>query len=216
MLSCLPESALLSRVSPGLPFPPLGRAPTSTPTIHPQPNVTLGLCPLCDRHERYSTPAKTGRSVCVFLTERGHCLCLLRDMWHSCGHRVAGGGRGFICECQPTSALPPSPGERSCGHPESPCRLQVGWWGRHPGPALRVPSALPSLAVHSSVVLFALETSASFQLNPVGVPGCSPLTVQFSRSVMSDSLRPHGLQHARFPCPSLYLRGCSNSCPLSP
>ena len=28
------------------------------------------------------------------------------------------------------------------------------------------------------------------------------LSVQFSRSVMSDSLRPHGLQHARLPCPS--------------
>ena len=28
------------------------------------------------------------------------------------------------------------------------------------------------------------------------------LSVQFSRSVLSDSLRPHGLQHARPPCPS--------------
>ena len=28
------------------------------------------------------------------------------------------------------------------------------------------------------------------------------LSVQFSRSVVSDSLRPHGLQHARPPCPS--------------
>ena len=27
-------------------------------------------------------------------------------------------------------------------------------------------------------------------------------SVQFSRSVMSDSLRPHGMQHARLPCPS--------------
>ena len=27
-------------------------------------------------------------------------------------------------------------------------------------------------------------------------------SVQFSHSVMSDSLRPHGLQHARLPCPS--------------
>ena len=27
-------------------------------------------------------------------------------------------------------------------------------------------------------------------------------SVQFSRSVLSDSLQPHGLQHARFPCPS--------------
>ena len=26
-------------------------------------------------------------------------------------------------------------------------------------------------------------------------------SVQFSRSVMPDSLQPHGLQHARLPCP---------------
>ena len=40
-------------------------------------------------------------------------------------------------------------------------------------------------------------------------------SVQFSRSVVSDSLRPHGLQHARLPCPSPTPRACSNSCPLS-
>ena len=39
--------------------------------------------------------------------------------------------------------------------------------------------------------------------------------VQFSRSVVSDSLRPHGLQHARLPCPSPTPRACSNSCPSS-
>jgi len=32
---------------------------------------------------------------------------------------------------------------------------------------------------------------------------------------MSDSLRPHGLQHARLPYPSLSPRVCSDSCPLS-
>ena len=32
---------------------------------------------------------------------------------------------------------------------------------------------------------------------------------------MCDSLRPHGLQHARLPCPSPTPGGCSNSCPLS-
>ena len=37
----------------------------------------------------------------------------------------------------------------------------------------------------------------------------------FSRSVVSDSLRPHGLQHARLPCLSLSPRVCSNPCPLS-
>ena len=36
---------------------------------------------------------------------------------------------------------------------------------------------------------------------------------QFS-SVMSDSLRPHGLQHPRLPCPSPTPRDYSNSCPL--
>ena len=41
------------------------------------------------------------------------------------------------------------------------------------------------------------------------------LSVQFSHSVMSDSLRPHGLQHARPPCPSPTPGACSNSCPLS-
>ena len=33
---------------------------------------------------------------------------------------------------------------------------------------------------------------------------------------MSDSLQPHGLQHARLPCPSLSPGVCSDSCPLSP
>ena len=32
---------------------------------------------------------------------------------------------------------------------------------------------------------------------------------------MSDSLRPQGLRHARFPCLSLPPRVCTNSCPLS-
>ena len=36
----------------------------------------------------------------------------------------------------------------------------------------------------------------------------------FSCSVVSNSLRPHGLQHARLPCPSLSPRVCSNSRPL--
>ena len=42
--------------------------------------------------------------------------------------------------------------------------------------------------------------------------GCS---VQFSHSVVSDSLWSHGLQHAKLPCPSRTPEACSNSCPLS-
>ena len=40
-------------------------------------------------------------------------------------------------------------------------------------------------------------------------------SVQFSCSVMSDSLQPHELQHARPPCPSPTPRVYSNSCPSS-
>ena len=40
-------------------------------------------------------------------------------------------------------------------------------------------------------------------------------SVQFSCSVISDSLQPQGLQHARPPCLSSTPTDCSNSCPLS-
>ena len=40
-------------------------------------------------------------------------------------------------------------------------------------------------------------------------------SVQFSHSVVSNSLLPHGLQHVRPPCSSPTPRVYSNSCPLS-
>ena len=49
---------------------------------------------------------------------------------------------------------------------------------------------------------------ASTILNPFN-------TVQFSHTVMSDSLQPHGLQHARLPWPSPTSGACSNSYPSS-
>ena len=39
--------------------------------------------------------------------------------------------------------------------------------------------------------------------------------LSFNRSVMSDSLQPHGLQHTRLPCPLPSPEVCSNSCSLS-
>ena len=41
------------------------------------------------------------------------------------------------------------------------------------------------------------------------------LLLLFNSSVVSDSLRSHGLQHARLPCPSPSLGACSNSFPLN-
>ena len=47
-------------------------------------------------------------------------------------------------------------------------------------------------------------------------PHPSPFSsVQFSRSVVSNSSQPHGPQHTRPPCPSPTPRVYSNSCPLS-
>ena len=54
--------------------------------------------------------------------------------------------------------------------------------------------------------------------------GCMPIlgkvrntfsSVQFSHSVVSDSLQPHGPQHAKPPCPSPTPGAYPNSCPLS-
>ena len=39
--------------------------------------------------------------------------------------------------------------------------------------------------------------------------------LSFSPSFMSNSLRPHGLQHTRLSCPSTSPGACSNSCPMS-
>ena len=55
-------------------------------------------------------------------------------------------------------------------------------------------------------VVFFLSLSCCFS---------KPQFLLFSRSVVFSSLLPHGLQHARFPCPSPTPRACSNSCPLN-
>ena len=55
--------------------------------------------------------------------------------------------------------------------------------------------------------------------NQVGIPYTVAVvpssSVQLSHSVVADSLRPHGLQRARLPCPSPASGVCSTSCPSS-
>ena len=58
------------------------------------------------------------------------------------------------------------------------------------------------LLVTKTYKLFAIDSIIAI-FNPV----------QFSHTVMSNSLRPHGVQHARLPCPSPTPRAYSNSCP---
>ena len=53
------------------------------------------------------------------------------------------------------------------------------------------------------------------RIKPTALLICIFSSVQFSCPVVSDSLRPHGLQHARPPCPSPTAGVYSNSCSWS-
>ena len=65
---------------------------------------------------------------------------------------------------------------------------------------------------HSLCFLFFFFWSQESTLQPSYI---YPFALLFSHSVMSDSLRPHVLQHTRLPCSSPSPRAYSNSCPLS-
>ena len=60
------------------------------------------------------------------------------------------------------------------------------------------------------------ETQSCWRNTPITNSICYEIcSAQFSLSVMSDSLQPHGLQQARSPCPSTTPGACSNSCASS-
>ena len=84
-----------------------------------------------------------------------------------------------------------SMGSQRVGHD-----LEMTKWQQYPCHKLRKIHILKHFAISMSQELFYYS-------------------VQFSRSVVSDSLRPHELQHARPPCPSLTPRVHPNPCPLS-
>ena len=80
-------------------------------------------------------------------------------------------------------------------------------------PSLKTPAPLPAMALLPPLTTVICLTCRRW---PQTASGCwNHSSVQFSLSVVSDSLWPHGLQHTRPPCPSptpwVYL----NSCPLS-
>ena len=67
---------------------------------------------------------------------------------------------------------------------------------------------------HCRQILYCLSHQGSLNVC-VKVPKGWISSVQFSCSVVSDSLQPQGLQHARPPCPSPTPGAYSNSCPSS-
>ena len=70
---------------------------------------------------------------------------------------------------------------------------------------LLLPSVFPRVFSNKSVLHIRWPKCWSFSI----------ISVQFNCSVVSDSLRPYGLQHARPPCPLPTPRAYSNSCSLS-
>ena len=78
---------------------------------------------------------------------------------------------------------------------------------------LLLPSVFPSIRAFFQWVSSSYQVAKVLELQHQSFQWM--FRVQFSCSVMSDSLWPHGLQHARLLCPPLSLGVCSNSCLLS-
>ena len=74
-------------------------------------------------------------------------------------------------------------------------------------------SNLPKVSQWWGPIFHSCSRNVSSRLNIT--TGSSLSSVQFTRSVMSNSLRPHRLQHARPPCPSPTPGVYTNLCPLS-
>ena len=77
----------------------------------------------------------------------------------------------------------------------------------------RPPCLSPTLEVHLNPCLLHWQV-ASLPLSHLGSP-CIFLAIVVSCSMVSDSLRPHGLQHTKLLCPSLFPGLCENSRPLN-
>ena len=82
-------------------------------------------------------------------------------------------------------------------------------------PLLLPPSVFPSIRVFSSESVLSIRKPVGASVQHQSFQWKGIQIIQFSHSVVPDSLWPRGLQHARLPCPSPTLGTYSNSCPLS-
>ena len=101
----------------------------------------------------------------------------------------------------------------SCQAPQSVGFPRQEYWNGLPFPS---PGDLPDPGIRlesltSPVLVGGFFTTSATWEAPVNYIS----SVQFSCSVVSNSLQPHGLQHARLPCPSPTPKVCSNSCQSS-
>ena len=102
----------------------------------------------------------------------------------------------------------------ACQAPLSMGSFRQKYWSGFPCPPpgnLPHPQIKPTLLTSPALAGGFLTTSAIWEAQQT----FQFSSVQFSHSVLSDSLRPHESQHARPPCPSPTPGVYSNSCPLS-
>ena len=141
------------------------------------------------------------------------CLGCLQSVFqpHNAAVKKKNSTRGILHMCQ--DAYERLPRSRPAGSKETEgmdARFKNGTWVPH---RFHVQSYLGCLCASN------IATSLQNMLQP-GAPQtvtCMWITssVQFSRSVESDPLRPHGLQHTRFPSPSPSPGAYSSSCQFS-
>ena len=121
-------------------------------------------------------------------------------------------------DAQQTPTLPPAPETPALFTPDATFRNRASW------PSSPDQAASLHLLCRRQLTLPALFNPNSMSPS-TGCPchraasssgsGGFLLLLCFSRSVVSDSLRPHGPQHTRPPCPSPTPRVHPNPCPLS-
>ena len=99
------------------------------------------------------------------------------------------------------------------------CHVGMIWQGS----SLRMPQVFWSAWIAWAEFHGFWQPSFSWLTCPGEVLACThpfhkvmPQKLLCSHSIMSDSLRPQGLQHTRLLCPPLSLRVCSNSCSSRP
>ena len=118
------------------------------------------------------------------------------------GSERSGGGGLVTTSC--LTVMTPWSGPRQA--PLSMGFSRQVYWSGLPFPS---PGNLPHPGIE-----FACQHFATFVFFPVSLSLFISLSVQFSLSVVSNSLWSHGLQYARLPCISPTSRACSNSCSL--
>ena len=116
-----------------------------------------------------------------------------------------------MCLCSVTSVVSDSLWPYDCSLPGSSVHviLQASIWSGFPCPP---PGNLPNPGIQQmSPALQADSLPLSHRGSPIHIL----FIWLFSCWVMFHSLWPHGLQHARLPCPSPSPEICSNSCPFN-